>query len=45
MVDPRGLKRKEKRGAGFTLRHAGHQFRLGPVTFWVTVGSLVIMAG
>ena len=45
MVDPRGLKRKEKRSAGFTLRHAGHQFRLGPVTFWVTVGSLVIMAG
>jgi murein DD-endopeptidase MepM/ murein hydrolase activator NlpD len=45
MVDPRGLKRKEKRGTGFTLRHAGHQFRLGPVTFWVAVGSLVIMAG
>ncbi len=45
MVDPRGLKRKEKRGTGFTLRLAGHQFRLGPVTFWVAVGSLVIMAG
>jgi len=45
MVDPRGLKRKEKRRTGFTLRHAGHQFRLGPVTFWVAVGSLVIMAG
>jgi murein DD-endopeptidase MepM/ murein hydrolase activator NlpD len=45
IVDPRGLKRKEKRGSGFTLRLAGHQFRLGPVTFWVAVGSLVIMAG
>ena len=45
IVDPRGLKRKEKRGSSFTLRLAGHQFRLGPVTFWVAVGSLVIMAG
>jgi murein DD-endopeptidase MepM/ murein hydrolase activator NlpD len=29
----------------YTIGHAGHQFRLGPVTFWVAVGSLVIMAG
>jgi murein DD-endopeptidase MepM/ murein hydrolase activator NlpD len=27
------------------LGHAGRQVRLGPVTFWIVVGSLVIMAG
>src|SRR5262245_27841287 len=32
-------------GAGYTLTHAGRQVRLGPVAFWVVVGSLVIMAG
>ena len=31
--------------AGYTLALAGRQFRLGPVTFWIAVGSLVIMAG
>ena len=31
--------------AGYTLAHAGRQFRLGPVTFWIVVGSLVVMAG
>ena len=30
---------------GYTLAHAGRQFRFGPVTFWIAVGSLVIMAG
>ena len=29
----------------YTLAHAGRQFRFGPVTFWIAVGSLVIMAG
>src|SRR5262249_32147418 len=29
---------------GYTLTHAGHQVRLGPVAFWVVVGTLVIMA-
>ncbi len=28
----------------YTIAHAGHQFRLGPVSFWIGVGSLVIMA-
>ena len=28
----------------YTLAHAGRQLRLGPIAFWVTVGSLVIMA-
>ncbi|MES1155814.1 MAG: M23 family peptidase, partial [Pseudorhodoplanes sp.] len=29
----------------YTLTHAGRQVRLGPVAFWIGVGSLVIMAG
>ena len=30
--------------AHYTFAHAGRQLRLGPIAFWVTVGSLVIMA-
>src|SRR5215813_14907183 len=45
LIDPRKPKRKTLRSAAYTLRHAGHQFRLGPVTFWIGVGSLVVMAG
>ncbi len=30
--------------AGYTLVHAGHRLRLGPIAFWVVVGTLVIMA-
>jgi len=30
--------------ADYTLAHAGRQLRLGPIAFWATVGSLVIMA-
>ena len=30
--------------AGYTLAHAGRQVRLGPIAFWVVVGTLVIMA-
>jgi murein DD-endopeptidase MepM/ murein hydrolase activator NlpD len=30
--------------ADYTLGHGGRQVRLGPIAFWVTVGSLVIMA-
>ncbi|MFZ0175638.1 MAG: M23 family peptidase, partial [Pseudolabrys sp.] len=29
---------------GYTLTHAGHQVRIGPVAFWIVVGTLVIMA-
>lgn len=29
----------------YTLTHAGHQLRLGPIAFWIIVGTLVIMAG
>ena len=31
--------------AGYTLGHAGRQFRLGPVSFWIVVGATVVMAG
>jgi murein DD-endopeptidase MepM/ murein hydrolase activator NlpD len=31
-------------GAGYTLAHAGRQVRIGPVIFWIVVGTLVIMA-
>ncbi len=30
---------------GYTLGHAGRQLRIGPIAFWVVVGTLVIMAG
>ena len=40
-----GRVRTKTRRTDYTIAHAGHQFRLGPVTFWVAVGSLVIMAG
>jgi murein DD-endopeptidase MepM/ murein hydrolase activator NlpD len=33
------------RGADYTLLHAGRQLRLGPIAFWVVVGTLVVMAG
>jgi len=32
-------------GAGYTIAHAGRQIRFGPVAFWITVGTVVLMAG
>jgi murein DD-endopeptidase MepM/ murein hydrolase activator NlpD len=32
------------RGRDYTFAHAGRQLRLGPIAFWVVVGTLVIMA-
>jgi murein DD-endopeptidase MepM/ murein hydrolase activator NlpD len=32
-------------GAGYTIAYAGRQVRLGPVVFWIAVGSVLIMAG
>jgi hypothetical protein len=29
---------------GYALTHAGHQIRIGPVTFWIVVGALVVTA-
>ncbi len=31
-------------GADYTLVHAGRQLRIGPIAFWIVVGTLVIMA-
>ncbi|MGE3147723.1 MAG: peptidoglycan DD-metalloendopeptidase family protein [Pseudorhodoplanes sp.] len=36
---------QQRRQADYTLTHGGRQVRLGPVAFWVVVGTLVIMAG
>lgn len=33
------------RTADYTLTHAGRQVRLGPVAFWIVVGTLIVMAG
>ena len=30
--------------AEYTFAHAGHQLRLGPIAFWIVVGTLVVMA-
>src|SRR4029079_18992768 len=37
--------RQGGRKTDYTLGHSGRQVRIGPVTFWVAVASLVIMAG
>jgi murein DD-endopeptidase MepM/ murein hydrolase activator NlpD len=29
---------------GYTLVHAGRQVRIGPVAFWIVVGTLIVMA-
>ena len=42
---PKGQKPAHHRKTDYTLIHAGRQVRLGPVAFWVVVGTLVIMAG
>jgi murein DD-endopeptidase MepM/ murein hydrolase activator NlpD len=34
----------QRQGADYTLVHAGRQLRLGPIAFWIVVGTLVIMA-
>src|SRR2546430_6527325 len=35
---------QDARRAGLSLVHAGRQVRLGPIAFWVVVGTLVVMA-
>ena len=39
----RNLPAGQHAGADYTLVHAGRQVRLGPVAFWIVVGTLVIM--
>lgn len=36
--------RRHRRVGDYTLAHAGRQIRLGPIAFWIIVGSLVVMA-
>ena len=36
---------RSRRVAGYVIAHAGRQIRLGPVAFWIFVGTVVIMAG
>jgi murein DD-endopeptidase MepM/ murein hydrolase activator NlpD len=36
--------RRARRSTDYALVHAGHHVRIGPMTFWVVVGTLVIMA-
>jgi murein DD-endopeptidase MepM/ murein hydrolase activator NlpD len=43
VMQPRGQAGPHR--TDYTIAHAGHQFRLGPITFWIAVGTLVVMAG
>src|SRR5277367_3312009 len=43
--EARGRSGSRAAGAGYTIAHAGRQIRLGPVAFWIFVGTVVIMAG
>jgi murein DD-endopeptidase MepM/ murein hydrolase activator NlpD len=40
----RHVQRAHGKRAGYTLTHGGRQVRVGPVAFWIVVGTLVIMA-
>ena len=35
---------QQRRRNGYTLQHGGRQVRIGPVAFWIVVGTLVVMA-
>ncbi len=41
---PGRLPARRRSKADYTLAHAGRQVRIGPVAFWIVVGTLVIMA-
>jgi murein DD-endopeptidase MepM/ murein hydrolase activator NlpD len=47
---PRSAESRERacatsqKAAAYTLAHAGKQVRIGPVVFWIVVGTVVIMA-
>ncbi len=43
-AQPQKLRRRAA-AADYTLVHGRRQVRLGPVAFWIVVGSLVVMAG
>ena len=37
------LNNKPRHGSDYTLVHGGRQVRVGPVAFWIVVGTLVVM--
>src|SRR5882757_5241167 len=41
---PAAVGAAQRQGADYTLVHAGRQVRIGPIAFWIVVGTLVIMA-
>jgi len=41
---PHPVARHAATARDYILGHAGHQLRLGPVAFWIVIGTLVIMA-
>jgi murein DD-endopeptidase MepM/ murein hydrolase activator NlpD len=41
---PAAVAAAQRQGADYTLVHAGRQVRIGPIAFWIVVGTLVIMA-
>ncbi len=43
MPSAAAVSRQRASGAGYTLAHGGRQVRIGPVAFWIVVGTLVIM--
>jgi murein DD-endopeptidase MepM/ murein hydrolase activator NlpD len=45
VLDREAAERNAAVRSGYTVAHAGRSVRLGPVTFWVVVGTFVIMAG
>jgi len=45
VLDREAGERRAAARSGYTVAHAGRSVRLGPVTFWVVVGTFVIMAG
>jgi hypothetical protein len=44
-VPVKTLAPKSSKSGGWTLGHGDRQVRVGPVAFWIIVGSLVVMAG
>jgi hypothetical protein len=44
-VPVKALAPKSSKSGGWTLGHGDRQVRVGPVAFWIIVGSLVVMAG
>ena len=37
-------RRSAKMPGAYTLTHAGRQFRIGPIAFWLSVSGLLVMA-